>query len=91
MEFGMYCISSNKKYPLFFLVDLFVLQCAYAAVHTAKCELITIPHEMHPESVFNIDTVSNTCFLTFLSKTFMYVVTSKCNSVRFLWKEINYI
>jgi len=30
-------------------VDLFELQCAYAAVHTAKCDLITIPHEMHPD------------------------------------------
>jgi flagellar assembly factor FliW len=59
MEFCTYCTSSNKKYPLFFLVDPFELQCDYAAVHTAKCELITIPHEMHSESVFNIDTVSN--------------------------------
>jgi len=71
MEFGMYCISSNKKYPLFFLVDLFELQCAYAAVHTAKCDLITILHEMYSESIFNINTASNVCFLTFLSKIIM--------------------
>ena len=68
----MYSISSNNnKNPLFFLVDLFELQCAYAAEHTAKRDLISIPHEKHPECVFNIDTVSNIRFLTFLSKMIM--------------------
>jgi hypothetical protein len=72
MEFGMYCISSNKKYLIFFLVDLFELQCAYAAVHSQMwADHHSTWDALQPESVLNIDAVSNICFLTFLSKMIM--------------------
>jgi len=89
MEFGMYWISSNKNIPYFSL--WICLNCSVLMLQCTQPNVSWSPSHMRcTRNLISTLILSQTCSPTFLSKMIMWVVTSKCNSARFLWSEISY-